>query len=343
MTDSTFVPTLRQQVSVSFAFLAYSGETLTKSNDSPEMNVPMQILNIMNANMPKLFPLLNNNKLDWQIVWGPAIYTFPDAELQDNMMFVAQQISEPANYVVGVRGTNAKAILDWLEEDLKVWVKVPWVVPAGVPVQGTPKISKATQDGLEVLLEKLIPDGVPGDGQTITEFLTAVAAKDKVNLLFTGHSLGGALAPTLALSFKQLQNLAGGWDPHGNANISTVPFAGPTAGDADFATYFNSQLGDACDRIYNTLDVVPHAWQESTLEEIPDLYKPTLEMNFAERAVLAIIEATVKDYTQINTGHPITWTIQTTDKPSFLAQAATQHDDSYPVMFLGKTWQELTA
>lgn len=342
MTDSTFVPTLRQQVSVCFAYLAYSGEMLTHNNASAEVSVPLQILGMMNETMPKLTWLLNGSSVDWQVVWGPAIYTFPGAEFQDNMMYVVQQISAPENYVVGVRGTNAKAILDWIEEDLKVWVKVPWVAPAGVTVPGKPMISKATEDGLDVLLNQLIPDRVPGDGKNITEFLTEVAATGPVNLLFTGHSLGGALSPTLALVFKQSQKLTGGWDPNGNASISTVPFAGPTAGDADFATYFNSQLGDACDRIYNTLDVVPHAWEEDTLHEIPTLYSPAIEMTLPEKLLLEFIEKTVKGYTQVNTGNPISWTVQPSDKPSFLNQVGTQHDDSYPVLLLGKTWDELT-
>lgn len=332
MTDSTFVPTQRQQVSVCFAYLAYSGELLTSDNQAPAVSVPMQILDIMNETMPKLPPLLNGNTVDWQVVWGPAIYTFPGAEFQDNLLYVVQQISQPTNYVVGVRGTNAKAILDWIEEDLKVWVKVDWKVPFGVSVQGSPKISKATADGIDVLLNKLIPDGVPGNGQNITAFLSSIAAENKVNLLFTGHSLGGALSPTLALWFKQSQKLAGDWDPNGNATISVVSFAGPTAGNADFAAFFNAQLGNACDRIYNTLDVVPHAWEEATLHEIPTLYSPEIEMTLAEKLLLDFIEATVKDYTQVNTGDPVTWTVQPTAGPSFLDQVGTQHDDSYPVL-----------
>lgn len=327
MTTSTFTPTLRQQVSVCFAYLAYSGEGIVGNPLAPA-----EMLAIINYHMPQLPPLLTaHGKLDWQVVWGPAAYTFPHAKYQDNMMFVAQQISEPENYVVAVRGTNAPAIWDWIKEDLEVWTKVPWSVPAGVPVQGSPKISRATQDGIDVLLNDLKPiDDIPGTPNGIIDFLTGVAASGKVNILFTGHSLGGALSPTLALWFKQSQKIAGAWDPHGNATVSTVPFAGPTAGEQDFANFFNQQFGSACDRIYNTLDVVPHAWADATLDELPNLYAPTIEMNLAEKALVELIKLTVKDYTQVGVANPITWIIQPEDHPSYIGQLIIQHDDSYP-------------
>ena len=328
MTDSTFVPTLRQQVSVSFAYLAYSGEDLT----GDPATVPLQIYGIMKDTMPQIPPLMNGNTLDWQIVWGPATYTFPDAKLQDNLMYVVQQISDPTNYVIGIRGTNALAFFDWVEEDLEVWQKVAWTVPSGVPVQGTPMISKATQNGINALLNNLLPvAGLPGFGYSITAFLNEAVTKGKVNLLFTGHSLAGALSPTLALWFKQSQNLAGNWDPNGNASISTVPFAGPTAGDADFAAFFNEQLGDACDRIHNTLDIVPQAWELATLEQLPNLYLPTIRMTLAEKLLVEFIEKTVTGYVQINTSNPITWTIQPA-QDTYLQQADVQHVYSYPTL-----------
>jgi hypothetical protein len=328
MTTPVFTPTLRQQISVSFAYLAYSGELLTGDPAS----VSLQIYGIMKETMPQIPPLLNGSELDWEIVWGPAIYTFPDAKLQDNLMYVVRQISDPTNYVVGVRGTNAMAIWDWVEEDLEVWQKVPWSVPPGVPVQGSPAISKATQNGINVLLNNLIPvAGVPGFGQNITAFLSSVAASGKINILFTGHSLGGALSPTLALWFRQSQNLAGDWDPNGNATVSTVPFAGPTAGNQDFATFFNEQLGSACDRIYNTLDIVPQAWETDTLSQLPNLYLPTIRMTLAEKLLVDFLEKSVTGYIQPNTGDPVTWTIQP-DQTTYVAQAGIQHTHSYPTL-----------
>lgn len=334
MNDSNFNPTLCQQVSLSFAYLAYSGERLTSFCDpktDPNNPVPKQILQIMNDTMPNIHSLLNpHGNVDWQIVWGPAIYTFPHAILQDNMMYVAQQISSPSNYVVAVRGTNGLAFWDWVEEDLEVLRKVPWNAPKGVVVQGTPMISKATQDGLDVLLNSLIPGpGMPASGQNITTFLSGLVASGKVNLLFTGHSLGGALSPTLALWFKQSQNLPSYWDPNVNASISAVPFAGPTAGNQDFATFFNAQLGAVCDRIYNTLDVVPLVWETDTMKQLPSLYLPSIRMPLAEKLLVEFLEKIARGYVQPNTGNRIPWDIQPEQK-GYIAQAGVQHLHSYP-------------
>ncbi len=253
------------------------------------------------------------------------------------MMYVAQQKSEPSNYVVGIRGTNSKAIWDFIVEDLLVLERIPWTLPEGVSVEGQPAISQSTQDGLNVLLNDLIPtQGIPGFAHSITAFLYDRAAAEKINILFTGHSLGGALAPTLALWFRQTQNIPGNWDPNGNATISTVPFAGPTVGNADFAKFFDQQLGNACERIHNTLDIVPHAWEINQLKKLPELYHPTINMPLDLRLLVDGLELIANGYTQTNTSQPISWTIQTTEAggflPEYFKQVIVQHNSSYPTL-----------
>ncbi len=326
MAQRTFVPTLQQQTALSFAYLAYSGELLT---DGSKVSVPLQILRLIKAAMPKIPPLKLGKTVDWEVVWGPAIYTFPDAILQDNMMFVARQISQPENYVLAVRGTNAEAVFDWLKEDLEVWRKVPWRMPQGQGFQGQPCISQSTQDGLNVLLNSMRPGDVPGKGENITSFLRNLAEGGKANLLFTGHSLGAALASTLALWFKQWQHIDGEWDPQGNIHISSITFAGPTAGNQDFADYFNGYLGAASQRIFNTLDVVPKAWQVSTMNQIPAIYSPQISMPLPARLALEVIERVVIGYAQTGMPIPLSWEIQAT-APSWVGQLGVQHSDSYP-------------
>ena len=161
----------------------------------------------INLRMQKLNPLHDKNgDLDWEIVWGPCVHTFEVAKYQDNMMFVTRQKSDPSNYIVAIRGTNAIAKLDWIMEDFDVWKKVTWELPKDKKVQGTPKISAATDNGIQTLLDKnkMSPcQGLPGEGMGIIEFLTSIS-NQKCNIMFTGHSLAGALAPTLALYFKTI-------------------------------------------------------------------------------------------------------------------------------------------
>lgn len=330
MNSETFVPTLEQQQNISMAYLAYSGEKLISKLDPAIVQV--EILKIINNTLPKIPEIKRSGALDWKVVWGPTIYTFDLAILQDNMMFVAQQISNPSNYIVAVRGTNGTAMLDWIEEDFEVWSKVPWRFPSSIGFVGNPHISKGTHIGIDALLHKMSPlsSAIPGYPDNITSFLQKIAEKGKVNISFTGHSLGGALAPTLALWFRQDQHIAGGWDLSGNATISTVPFAGATAGDGDFAKLFNLLIGSNCQRFHCNQDVVPHAWVTSDLELLPDLYQSAgIKMPEYLKPFLDFVEANVKGYQQVDTSHSFDWPINLT-YGTYFSQAGYQHVDSYP-------------
>jgi hypothetical protein len=94
-----------------------------------------------------------------------------------------------------------------------------------------------------------------------------------VQVAVAGHSLGGALSPTLAL---YLVDKKSDWDPENKASVGAFPTAGPTPGDEGFASYYEKQI--AANKIYylsqhNALDAVPHAWEKSDLEKIPTLYE----------------------------------------------------------------------
>lgn len=326
-----FQVTKERQIALSMAYLCYTGEKLLDPSKT-ETPIPLQIFDLINKRMPTIPPLLDNGAVDWEIVWGPCVYTLPFAKLQDNMLFVTRQKSDPSNYVVATRGTNGSAVLDWLEEDFSVWEKVEWPLPAGIKVDGIPKISTATHTGVDALLNKMVPiPNLPGAGENVAAFLTKAAAAGKISVTFTGHSLGGALAPTLALWFKQSQHLPDQWDPAGNAAVTTIPFAGATAGDAAFAAYFNGLFGNGCDRIHNTLDIVPHAWQTSDLKELPGLYASAkIAMPEALKLVLDGVEWSVHDYRQVEASDPFDGHIDVSKK-EYMEQALVQHVDAYPI------------
>jgi hypothetical protein len=86
-----------------------------------------------------------------------------------------------------------------------------------------------------------------------------------------GHSLGGALAPVMAMYMQDTQatwNTAAG----SITTIAAYPTAGPTPGNVDFATYVAGRMKANYVSRYNPIDVVPQAWMYSSMENIPGIY-----------------------------------------------------------------------
>ena len=129
-----------------------------------------------------------------------------------------------------------------------------------------------------------------------------------------------------------LPGLDSGWDPEDNATISTISFAGPSAGNAEFAALSNAQLGPRCNRIYNTLDIIPAGWATETLKALPGLYAcGGIKMSFILKLVYMLLYATLRGYQQVDNGNLFTWTNQPV-KDDYIKQAGVQHFDSYPIV-----------
>lgn len=210
----------------------------------------------------------------WKVVWGPVVHLPVLGDQVANALFVAEyQGSDPTypKYVIATSGTNPESLYGWLVEDLQVRTQYPWPYYNGQPAGLTPKISEGTKKGIDILTEKMV-----SDGKRLIPFLQDLMATQPtlVDIAVAGHSLGGALSATLALQLKNTQN---NWDPGQKAVVYASPSAGPTPGNADFATYYDDNLASTTDRIWNVKDVVPHAWEVSMLLEIPNLYNPPLD------------------------------------------------------------------
>jgi hypothetical protein len=106
----------------------------------------------------------------------------------------------------------------------------------------------------------------------------------------SGHSMGRAFSPTLALWLLDTQKQ---WDHHDRAMISVYTYAGPTPGNDAFASYFDARFGDRVHRIANPLDVVTHAWNVADLADVKALYTPEIPRDALwDKAVDAAITAT---------------------------------------------------
>ena len=362
-------PTPNELTNASMAFLSYVGQF-----DPVDSTTVFKIAQSINTLLPT-YPNLDN---DWVIVWGPALYcttattSLPltpsqKAELtpeqlegltinpQANLTFVARSLSNLNSYIVATRGTVANDWWEWESEDLSVAL-MPWPVPSSQ--KGKPLISSATFTGLSIMLNTVPPTAtpsgyspLPGAGLSLAAYLANITTK-AVSISFTGHSLGGAIAPALALWFKQAQGNVSipnnaiyypmpVWDAGGNASISCVSLAGATPGDAVFSQYFGSVIGgNNYDRIYNTNDVVPHGF--AGLGSVSSLY-PNIPMTKAEQLALKALQSKVLLaekgglipsllYTTLPSDNPFTCPVNPAHG-TFASQALYQHINAYELQF----------
>ena len=230
--------------------------------------------------------VVTDNIGTWKIVWGPIVVQ-EDSNVADNVMVVYQGTSggNPV-YVVGVAATNGLSRFDVQVEDLEVASTVAFGSNGA-------RISQGTSTGVTNLEGMTDPHG-----GTLQSFLESKAAPN-ATLIFAGHSLGGALAPTLALDLAV--NRA--FDVTRWANVFVYPSAGPTPGDKAFSGLFARnfpprQTAAGAEPwnvwnmdVVNTLDIVPRAWSE--LPTLPKLYPqlgPSAE--FAVKGLVTTLELT---------------------------------------------------
>ncbi len=316
----------------------------------------------------------------WSVVWGPAVFTAGDSGnnlvssdgiltpakstgIADNAVLVAYNAASKT-YVVAIAATNPQSTYDWLHEDFQTNSAVAFT-PVGSPLKtglAYGNISAGTQLGITIL-QNLMPQAAPNNtpalpqiNVTLQNYLKSVASTD-ATLIFTGHSLGGALSPTLAFSLYPSQDAQSVWE-----RVLVLPTAGATPGDGDFATAFNTVFTTYVDPnsttqpntfnhdLWNSYDVVPHAWDHLQGDSFPTYvappngllpYKPCIFGHLiggAAYSVPALVQMAVNQaakagvaYTPIQniplTGTPVNTDIA--DVPGFISALIEQHVGAY--------------
>lgn len=258
----------------------------------------------------------------WDLVWGPIVFQhtpLPDEpkifdSVADNTMFVASRtVGNITTYTVAIAGTNPISWYGWLIEDFDINTTVAWseVLAGNFSGQHTsdgsmPRIAQGTAAGVAALLG--MTDPVQG---TLLKYLTQVATQPgelNVEVAVTGHSLGGALSATLALYLADTQQGASSWDPNRRAVVTALPSAGATPGNTAFALHYDEVLGTRTNRIWNVLDIVPHAWELDMLNQAPHLYYPYIAPNALVIGLMAFATeqsiASGQTYLQLNRQTP---------------------------------------
>ncbi|WP_162144307.1 lipase family protein [Methylocaldum szegediense] len=178
-------------------------------------------------------------------------------------------------------------------------------------------------------------------GPNLQDYLASVASPD-ATLIFTGHSLGGALSPTLAAWLYGNTQARKNWK-----NVYVLPTAGATPGNQQVVSFFSEQFPAITDgnQVYdiwnkvlrNTLDIVSHAWLRSDLKKLPTIYSTATTQLEAELqqivdSVLLVIPPFYTDLPpQFFTGTAPTDTSSTIKE--YLEAAAIEHVDAYLELF----------
>ncbi|KZS97151.1 hypothetical protein SISNIDRAFT_482087 [Sistotremastrum niveocremeum HHB9708] len=253
----------------------------------------------------------------WEVVWGPTVWKHKlewwESDKKtgpDNTWFIghhpAAQFHDGTfdTYVVSIAGTASTYA--WLKEDFVVRPVVDFnefaanikqVPVAATDIDDNTKTYIALGDAQAVytLLNTTAPPSARSPGTTIVDFLQNLPStlETAPRIVFTGHSLGGALTPmtALILQLQQAKPLK---------NVLTFPTAGPTPGNKNFANLFGKFnplqfLGPAPYQAWNSnlrnvYDAIPQAWSTDQTDYPGQNIKHILKLyGDIPRAVYAVV------------------------------------------------------
>ncbi|NPU12936.1 hypothetical protein HL667_02390 [Bradyrhizobium sp. 83012] len=250
----------------------------------------------------------------WSLCWGPAVNN-------GVLAYVAQ--GNDGSYALAFRGTDVDGSVAGAFEnvlaDADAFFLVPWLYPqqTGAPQQ----VSAGINDALALAIAMTDPT----TDLSLLDYLRGLAAKQNLQLMVTGHSLGGALA-VVATAWLQDQL------PKLNSSMTFTlwphSFAAPTMWNAGFATTFAKSYTYYA--AVNGNDIVPMGW--ANLKSILGTYAapgPVLKDTnyFSIYLPLKALSSTIPTYTQITPSNPDAFTIAPVAEPndSWTAEAGYMH------------------
>jgi hypothetical protein len=272
-----------------------------------------------------------------EIVWGPAVHQprpeLPgsDSKLTDALVFICRDF-DTGDYSVVLRGTNTVSATEWLFQDFMVRNQVPWLKVQAGPAPPDALVSEGTATAVALRRDLRPETGEKGEGTSLEDELVGLIERSQGRCVmrFTGHSLGGLLAPVMALWLVDHLDQIHRDDLTAKLDLEVYSYAAPTAGNRAFSAYLESRI-HAIRRYASPLDIAPMAWDESNMAGMPSTYEPGIRMQGLTRSLYDLCRnlARGKGYAQPGPCISVPSRVVLTRGGLFLLEAAYQHAAPY--------------
>ncbi len=296
------------KVAITLAALAYTSTGESGENIKQGLQ---QALGHGDPSKPDPSGVLPTQK-NWNIVWGPMV------SRQQDMSFIVH-LQNTNTYAFVIRGT-AQYLLDALQ-NFELTLVAPAKEDGWFPEGSKVMVSEGAYYGVKK--ELCLPSLVSGDDhQTALQFLKKVKPE---KLLVTGHSQGGTDTTLAAVALHSELNT----DPNSPTEVVPYGFAGLSAGNTEFATYYERLFKEKT-RFFNIYDLAWRPWQVDTLLGMINVYqKKGTRPGWLEKQIFLRFAKRVKDshFQQPATGFPLPGELY--NGTPYNGQAGAQHNHIY--------------